>query len=309
MSAGGRRPSELHLTIGGGPSEAACALPLAGGSLLSDSWIPGADPCDRTPRRPARTAPRRWREVYRGPGLVEGALQEVRAEATAGTMRVTYADGDRYLASSSGRVARVGGPELAAARRLERALGAPLALVLASGGRYLLHASAIALPSGVIALAGETGRGKSTLAAAAADAPAFVARVADDQLPVRLGARPVALPHFPQLKLDPRLWYPPAAPAVVPLRALLLIEHSPRHRAAELRRLDPAAACLALIGATVAARLFDPPRLERHLRDAAAAAERVDVFELVYPSGAAGLAAALDRIATELSAAKARARP
>ncbi len=104
-----------------------------------------------------------------------------------------------------------------------------------------------------------------------------------------------ALPHFPQLKLAAAENYPASAPPTLALESLVEIEHSPGIRAVAIERLGPAAACLALARATVAAKLFDPALLERHFELCAAAGERLPVYRLRFPSG-------LDRLPEVLAA-------
>jgi hypothetical protein len=269
-------------------------LPLAGGWLESGRAVrPGARPA-RLPG-PAKRAEGRWRLVYRGPALVEGEIQEVVARrGRAGERRIEFADGERFWVAAGGeRVARLegGAPEPPRERLLERALGAPLALALAARGVWLLHASALAgSGGGVVAVTGASGAGKSTLAAAAAREPGLrLARVADDILPVRLGAAPVALPHFPQLKLAPGEQYPAASPTALPLVALVEIEHSTARTRLETLRLSPADATLALVRATVAARLFDRALARAHFAACADASAALPVLRWTYPSGADGL--------------------
>lgn len=75
-----------------------------------------------------------------------------------------------------------------------------LPLVLSTRGRVLLHASAVVTPAGIIAFAGEAGRGKSTLATsfAASGCPL----ITDDCLHVDLSNDPpLGIPGYPGLRL------------------------------------------------------------------------------------------------------------
>lgn len=274
------------------------SLACAGGRLLCDlPPHPGAAPGPRLAPRPL-PGPRAWQVDYRGPGLSEGRIQAVVAASSPPLHRVHYEDGEIFVASDEGWILREPDSRGPGSVSFERSLGAPLALVLAARGRYLLHASAVGIGGRAIALVGESGAGKSTLARAATEA-GFV-RLADDQFPVRLGAAPAALPHFPQLKLPAESWYPDSGAAEIDLAAVVTFHHAPALAAATLSRLEGAAACLCLVRATVAARLFAAPTLDAHLAAAADASERVGVYELVFPSGEAGLSealAALSRLA------------
>lgn len=273
------------------------SLPCAGGTLVSD-WPSFAEqPSGRI--LPARTlsSPGSWRTDYRGPALAQGRVQEVLALSSPPFHRIRYEDGETFLVNDEGWIARDARDATAAepgAISFERALGAPLALLLAARGRFLLHASAIEVAGRAVALVGESGAGKSTLARAAAGRGLI--RLADDQLPVRLGPEPVALPHFPQLKLSPAAWYPTTAPRELPIAAVVAFRHEPDRQALAIRRLGGAAACLELVGATVATRLFGPELLEAHFAAAAAATDRIAVHELRFPSGPEGLERAVEAL-------------
>jgi hypothetical protein len=283
---------------------------FAGGELWTASPV-GAG-ARRAPRpqiaEAAVAPPATWSPIYDGPGLVDGGLHRLRSFLSSrGERRVDFADGESFRVDAEGGVVRRVGAGPAGARSLERALGAPLALALAVRGLHLLHASAIARrsatgsPDGAVAFTATSGAGKSTLAAAAGR-PGDLRwlRIADDQLPVRLAPPVAALAHFPQLKLAPDEAYPASAPRALPLLHLCEIEHSPDFRSIELERLDPASACLALVRATVAAKLFDPALLQRHFEACAAAGRELPVHRLRFPSGLAHLPEVLAAIAREV---------
>ncbi|HEU4751801.1 MAG TPA: serine kinase [Armatimonadota bacterium] len=81
-------------------------------------------------------------------------------------------------------------------------LGAALAMVLQQRGRLVLHASAVATPRGAVLFTGETGWGKSTLAAAMHRAGHPL--LADDVAALHVGDDRITLaPAFPALKLWP----------------------------------------------------------------------------------------------------------
>ncbi len=283
--------------------------PFAGGRLWSGQPIGvGAVRAPRPPIRSAAAAQAAWSVIYDGPGLVDGGLYRLRSFLSAeGERRVDFADGESFLVDPAGGFIerRSSGP--ATARSLERALGAPMALALALRGVHLLHASAVArlsadgVPGNAIAFTATSGAGKSTLAAAAGPRAraggGTLVRIADDQLPVRLGSQPEALPHFPQLKLPPTAGYPATAPVRLAFERLVEIEHSTEVRAIAIERLSPAAACLALARATVAAKLFDPDLLQRHFDACAAAGKELPVHRLVFPTGLEHLPAVLAAIA------------
>jgi hypothetical protein len=92
-------------------------------------------------------------------------------------------------------------PRLPAATLRHLLLDQVLPLSLTLGGRVVLHASAVHVPGfGSVAFAGESGRGKSTLAAALASRGAQL--VTDDTLVLeREGTGLVAIPGYPGVRL------------------------------------------------------------------------------------------------------------
>ncbi|HSM13628.1 MAG TPA: hypothetical protein VLA66_06140 [Thermoanaerobaculia bacterium] len=271
---------------------------VAGAELWCDAELaPGARPAPRPAiEEPAGAEPEEL--VYDGPGIVAGRVERVRSWLSAeGWRTVEFASGDRFRVSPDGvSVALTAGSTAGAVRerRLELAVGAPLALALALRGVHLLHASAVAGSEGVVALCGDSGAGKSTLAAAALEQPGLgLRRVADDILPVRLGADPVALPHFPQLKLPRGRGYPQEAPPRLPLRGLVVLDRGGEEAPLALERLEPAAALAEVVRAGVATRLLDRALLARHFELCAEAASNLTVVRLRYPSGGASLPRAL----------------
>ena len=113
---------------------------------------------------------------------------------------------------------QVAGGEAPAAGSTEERLftrGLPLAASWVQRGYLVLHAAAVALPSGAVAVAGPSGAGKSVLAAALAQRGAPL--LADEVLPIELhpgGALPLAHPSDTDLLLwrrsAERLGYDPA---------------------------------------------------------------------------------------------------
>lgn len=301
----------LTLRLLAEPAKLGWREPFAGGELLSDVPLrPDSPPCalQWAPAAAERESARPWRLVYDGPGLVHGELEPVCAETAEGRCRVRFADGETFLveapdASGTLLIRRSHPSPRGLAASLERALGAPIALALATHRIWLLHASAVAGASGVVALTARSGGGKSTLAAAAANLAGLgLRRVADDQLPVRFEPRPSALPHYPQLKLALTSSYPRDGPADLPLRAVVAIDHAADGpRVPQLVELSPTEACLELVRSTASARLFDATRASAHLTACAGTAARVRVLQLRFRSGPAELAAALSQIASLLS--------
>jgi hypothetical protein len=177
---------------------------------------------------------------------------------------------------------------------VETALGPALALALAAHGVFCLHAGAVERQGRVVALVGESGRGKSTLAAFLGHGRGW-RRLADDVLPVTsaLDSGTVGLPHFPQLKLAPGTQVTADVPHRLPLGAVYVLER-PAGASTSTEDLGPAnaslsppldtrAAMLALVRHTVAARLFDRTLSTAHMRFCAEAAASVPVRRVAYP--------------------------
>src|SRR5688572_21416914 len=115
--------------------------PLAGGLLWCDQRLGPA--AARAPRPTCAALPEEseLRLVYDGPGLVDGGIQRIRTFiAATGTRRVELEDGESFrIAAAGDRIERVVahpgtsfGPP-----KIERVLGAPLALALAVRGIFL----------------------------------------------------------------------------------------------------------------------------------------------------------------------------
>lgn len=164
-------------------------------------------------------------------------------------------------------------------------LGPALTLALALQGTWCLHASAVALGQQIVCFMGRSGSGKSTLAAFLDSSESPWRRVADDVLPVKLERDGVdVLPHFPHLKLPAERQPSTGMPERAPLSAIYLIACSNKAgRGAEVRSLTAQEGALALAGLTVAARIFDPDLLARHLAFCTKAIAHISVRELIYP--------------------------
>ncbi|GAB4150641.1 MAG: hypothetical protein Fur0021_13510 [Candidatus Promineifilaceae bacterium] len=166
-------------------------------------------------------------------------------------------------------------------------LATALILTLAQQGVFCFHASAVVAGDKLVAFLGESGQGKSTLAAyLAADWQPLV----DDVLPLATAAAPVACLPFPQ-----PLPHPIKTPSPIPLSAAYLLHEGNL----SLSALPPTAAALALVRHTVAARLFPSDLLARHLDFCAQLAVAVPIKRLRYPRHHAALAAVRQALAAD----------
>lgn len=225
------------------------------------------------------------RSVYAGPGWVGGILCRVESRRCHGGYLLGIEGAGEFTVSEDGDQVRRRQPVAGADLSQEvtaAVLGPCLALALALRGIWCLHAGGAGTQRSAVALIGESGSGKSTLAAALARGGAGWRLVADDLLPVRLaGAAIHALPRFPQPGLAPAGQWRRPAPDAVALAAVYVLE--PGSKQVDVCPLTRRAAALALVGQTVAARLFDADLQSRHLVFCAQAAQRLPVHCLRFP--------------------------
>lgn len=241
---------------------------------------------------PASDGPGDGVRVYAGPGWVGGRLRHVESRrASQGYLLKIEGAGDFEVSGDGTRVGRrqpvengAPGEEVAAA-----VLGPCLVLALALRGIWCLHASAASSAGSAVALAGESGCGKSTVAAALANGEEDWRRIADDLLPVKIeNGAAKALPHYPQpgaVALSQAL---AEEPQEVSLAVVYLLE--PGAAAVEVRQLTRRRAALALVRQTMAARLFDAELQARHLDFCAETARCLPVRSLCFPRRLAALA-------------------
>jgi len=180
--------------------------------------------------------------------------------------------------------------------------------VLAYRGQFVIHGAAVDMNGYGLCFLGDTGRGKSTLAASFHNAGYSL--LCDDSLAIdAAGNNVVAIPTYPSL----RLW-PPSLAAVfedvpkaeqmapysekqrvvlaaassqptIPLGAVVLIEEASADPNADIesRALSAREACLALVRNSFQLHLGDTSRVREHLAMAASVSARVPVFSVQYP--------------------------
>lgn len=229
--------------------------------------VPAPDPVTGSfPSAPALTA--------RAHGWVAGHMRDVEVGyAPEGAWLKVGGVGDFQVTPQGIRCA----DEVRTDVERETVLGPALVLALALRGTWCLHASAARFDGQVTAFVGESGQGKSTLAAYLADGGWQL--VADDILPVSRDQAGVQLwPRFPQLKLEVQ---PGVALAEsLPLDRVCVLE---RAEVPTLRRLSSGEALQAWLRHTAGTRLFEPSLLARHMAFCAGAAAQIPVFSLAYP--------------------------
>lgn len=147
----------------------------------------------------------------------------------------------------------------------------PVALTsLALQGHFTLHASAFASGTQAWVCVGASGVGKSTLAARAE--ALGQPRLADDLVVLAADGDLAILPGYPQLKLAGAPLAPPLAARRWPLRGLVALRRATKP---SLRPLEERQILETLLAHSVAARLFPPPLLQRHLAFMACWARRL----------------------------------
>jgi hypothetical protein len=164
-------------------------------------------------------------------------------------------------------------------------LGPVLVLTLALRGTWCLHASAAICNGILMVFLGESGQGKSTLAASLAtfDNPGW-RLVADDILPVTIQKKEiVAWPRFPQLKLPLDAQPGPGLPEQLRISKVCILTNPDESEEPGWQLLPSREAVQAFLGHTAGTRLFPPELLAQHLDFCAQAATRVPVYRLNYP--------------------------
>lgn len=283
------------------------AYRIATHALLADTplpylaaWaVPSPDPLIPAPAAAVDAGPASL--TYHSLALVARAYREVSCHASAAGYRLEVAGVGTFTISADGSAVTQteAAPEATEDVIVETALGPALILALALQGTYCLHGAAATYAGRAVAIAGESGRGKSTLAAFLGEQGGEDWRpLADDVLPFELGAAGVdALPHFPQLKLPPDQQPALGQPERLPLAALYVLAEPADEVSLEPLSLRDAAA--ALVRHTVASRLFAPDLLARHLQFCGEAARRMKVRRLYYPRRWEALPAVRDLIAED----------
>jgi hypothetical protein len=247
-----------------------------------------------------------------------------------GSIRFSWPGLLESLVSADGReilVSEVGSD--AAEAFAAQLAGHVLSFALVRLGLEPLHMTVIGRPKGAIALSGDSGYGKSTLAAA------FLADggkvLTDDLLVLRArGGELLAQPGLPRLKLEPeplRLFFgdratspmaPRATKRLVPLGldewsdearplSVIYILRGPASRSTRsritIRPMSAKAAHLAISASTFNSAITDRPRLERQFAFATDLVRRVPVRSLSYPPGLDLLPRVRDAILRDLAQA------
>ena len=135
----------------------------------------------------------------------------------------------------------------------------------------------------VIVFLGESGQGKSTLAAYLSQSPGW-RLVADDILPVKMDPNGVSvLPRFPQLKLPMDAQPGVHLPEQLPLKSICVLEHAEADQMPELQKLSTAQTVQALLSHIAGTRMFNASLLTKHLEFSTQAAKQISAYRLINP--------------------------
>ncbi len=227
--------------------------------------------------------------ISRTQGWVGGKQRNVETwSAPPGVLLKVGGAGDFYIAPAGDAILPVNDWPISNLDR-ETLVGPALVLALAMRGVWSLHASAVMRQGRVFAFLGESGRGKSTLAAYLSGGGRGWIRVADDILPVTASSSRVeAWPRFPQLKVAPEAQPGLHLPDSIPIGGFFVLTEA---ESPALELLPRGRALQVIVSHIASARLFDERLLAKHLESCADVARQAPVYELAYPRKMEALAA------------------
>jgi len=238
------------------------------------------DPGGRRPIPVPAGEPASGEPSTRAVGWLGGRERQVECRAVAGGLLVSIESAGEYLVLDGGRSLAVRPPRPADHELYEEAiLGPPLLLALAQRGTFCLHASSVARNGEAIAVLGDSGEGKSTLARWLSGRGDAWRRLTDDITPLSFhppGAR--VLPAFPQLKVRERL---DTSDASLPLRAWVRLV--PSNGEPRLEAMRASERLVELSRGLAAARLFPAAIAESAFETCGNVAQHVPGYRLAYP--------------------------
>ena len=220
--------------------------------------------------------------ICRAVGLVGGVERQVEVwSASSGILLKVMGGRDFYVEAGGKFILPGSGAATSELSELEREVvsGPALVLALALRGTWSLHASAVTLNGRTFAFLGESGQGKSTLAAYLAGNGWQL--VADDILPVRGGE---VWPRFPQLKLPNDAQPGSLLPEHLRLDGVLVLASALPEEAPALKLLPPGEAIQGVLRHTAGTRLLNPNLLAKHLMFCSHLAGQVPAYRLIYPA-------------------------
>ncbi len=256
------------------------------GAVYRGSW-PSAHVLHAVQAQPAHTRMNAQAPQPNGPfdpvydGLACIASTELR-------LRVSHAEGCYRLQTDTADY-RVSANTIHARQRAteiheETLLYGPVLLLnLVLNRVYAMHASAITTGARVVLFLGPSGVGKSTLARAL-DAAGTATRLADDIVPWCVSDRGLQVfSDFPQLKLETPIRQ--SVPSDSPVDLVFMREANQF----AVRAVDTHLGVRALLGHSVASRLYAANDLRRHLAACGALVQKSRLFALDYPRNAGAI--------------------
>jgi len=222
--------------------------------------------------------------ISRAKGWVGGAQRKVETWSAPAGVLLKVEDGSDFYISSDGQTIRRSEGKLDL-QKLDREIlvGPVLVLALALRGVWSLHASAAMYKENIVVFLGESGQGKSTLAAYLSQNKDW-RLVTDDILPTEIDASGVyVLPHFPQLKLPMDAQPCIGLPERLPLKTICVLAPAAPDVAPELQALTTAQGVQTLLSHIAGTRLFSAELLAKHLEFSAQVGKQIPAYRLVYP--------------------------
>jgi len=222
--------------------------------------------------------------ISRAEGWVASAQRMVEAYGVESGFLLKVEDcGEYFIAPHGETIGKWDPQEKLSQLDREILLGPVIVLALALCNVWSLHASAAMYNENVIAFLGESGTGKSTLAAYLSKQTGWQL-VADDILPVKMNEDEVnALPHFPQLKLPMSEQPGVGLPERLPLKHLCVLERANTDEIPELQKMSAAQTVQAFLGHIAGTRMFNAELLAKHLEFSTQAAAQGTAYKLIYP--------------------------
>lgn len=216
-------------------------------------------------------------------GWVAGEMRQVKVyEQSTGTTIVVEKGGTFCITRDGHTIGKADDQGVMTPLDFEVMAGSVFTLALAMRGVWSLHASAAIHQGNLIVILGESGEGKSTLAAYLDESG--WQRAADDILPVVSGEDGLmAYPHYPQLKLGPQAQPWLKLPEQLPVHTICLLSPADPGGAPALVRLSASDAAKVLLSHSAGTRLLGKELLRDHLAFGTHAARQTACYRLSYP--------------------------
>ena len=218
-------------------------------------------------------------------GWVGEQQRQVQVWAARNGTLLKVSGGSDFFISADGRCINRSQSDLQEVTGLDREilLGPALVLALVARGIWSLHASAAIFKNNLCIFLGESGQGKSTLAAYLSQSVGW-RLISDDILPVKIDSNGVnVLPHFPQLKLPTDAQPAVGLPEVLPLKTICVLTHAEPSQMPELQLLSTAQTVQSLLSHMAGTRMFNASLLAKHMEFSAQVAKQIPAYRLIHP--------------------------